>query len=81
LTDAETVERLIAEKEAETARHYVCLDCGTTVEGFPVECPDCESSSFETAPGADTDENDRPADHVLAAYAELSAPYNPYVPR
>jgi len=81
LTDAETVEQLIAQQEAETGRRYVCLDCETTVEGFPVECPECGSSSFETAPAADTAEDDTPAEHVLAAYAELSAPYNPYVPR
>lgn len=92
LTDPETVKELIAEQErtqrSETStdatprpRQYACLDCGTVVDGFPGQCPDCESSSFETAPAHEGSNLETPAEELFDAYAEFTAPYNPYIPR
>jgi len=88
LTDRATVEALIASQErardADTMAatgQYECLDCGTRIDAFPTECPDCGSTSFETNPAHEGTNSDGPAKVLFDAYAELSAPYNPYVPR
>lgn len=90
LTDRATVEKLIARQERGTrtestptpdARQYECLDCGARVDAFPVECPDCASSDFETVVTHEGTNFETPAEALFDAYAELTAPYNPYVPR
>jgi len=90
LTDPDRVRELIERQERtdgsrgsveSTGRRYECLDCGTTVDGFPSECPDCESTSFETTTAHEGTEFETPVAELFDVYAEFTAPYNPYVPR
>jgi DNA-directed RNA polymerase subunit RPC12/RpoP len=92
LTDPATVEELIARKERDhgggtnddttpDTRQYECLDCATTVDAFPITCPECGSTDFETGKPHEGKNTETPAEEIFAIYAELTAPYNPYVPR
>lgn len=64
-----------------TERSYVCLGCGEALDRFRRACPDCEGCSFATVPAGEQQGSATPVDDLLARYARLTAPYNPYIPR
>jgi hypothetical protein len=74
--------QITGERQApEATRAYECLGCAAVLQTFCRPCPTCGARSFTTVTAGERRPEGGTVGDVLAVYARVTAPYNPYIPR